>query len=132
MKSLEQAKEHWKLEFQLLEMKYQKARAELGGDTKDSEGDSSESNPYVARIEEAVAERLMADSAAATHRLECLSLRKRARAAERRKLRAEEELKSALELSDALKEEIRTTATSYDGQLSMMSEHVANMNDKLR
>ena len=30
-----------------------------------------------------------------------------------------------------LKEEARTTSVNYEEQLSMMSEHLANMNDKL-
>jgi protein phosphatase 1 regulatory subunit 21 len=37
---------------------------------------------------------------------------------------AEEQLSS-------MREEMATATTNYEGQLAMMSEHVANMNDKL-
>jgi hypothetical protein len=134
-KKLEQGREHWKLEFQLLQMKYEKAKLEKGeqndGDQSQEEAEDLLKKPYVARIESMVSERLFADSKASTYYLECVSLQKRIRSAERRKARCEDDLKLAMEQVDLLKEENETTANSYDGQLRMMSEHVANMNEKL-
>jgi protein phosphatase 1 regulatory subunit 21 len=43
-----------------------------------------------------------------------------------------EQKKNAAELAlDKLQEELTTTTTNYESQLSMMSEHLANMNEKL-
>jgi len=43
-----------------------------------------------------------------------------------------EQQKVAAELSlEKLQEELHTTTTNYESQLSMMSEHLANMNEKL-
>jgi len=40
-------------------------------------------------------------------------------------------LETAEKSINDLKEEARTTSVNYEEQLSMMSEHLANMNDKL-
>ena len=53
------------------------------------------------------------------------------RSAEKRKSRCEDELRSASEKIALLREEVATTTNSYDGQLSLMTEHLALMNDKV-
>ena len=53
------------------------------------------------------------------------------RSAEKRRNRAEDELRSAREKIEMLREDAATTANSYDGQLSLMTEHLALMNDKV-
>ena len=59
------------------------------------------------------------------HSFECI------RSAEKRKNHCEDELRSAREKIELLREEVATTTNSYDGQLSLMTEHLAVMNDKV-
>lgn len=133
VKKVEQTKEHWKLEYQLLHMKYDKLRSENGVDLSGHSGNDEEllKRPFADRIEEMVSERLHADSRASTFRLECVSLQRRIRSAEKRKNRCEDELKSAREKIELLREDVATTTNSYDGQLSLMTEHLALMNEKV-
>ena len=136
----EQNLEHWKLEFQLLQMKYEKSR-----NGENSEGGTSETDqekilseieedlkrPYKGRIDELVSERMLADSKATAFYLEGRALKRRFRAAERRKEKLTKELQIASEQIEILRSEVGNTASTYEGQLSLMSEHVANMNEKL-
>jgi hypothetical protein len=59
------------------------------------------------------------------------ALHKQLKLAERAKTLAEDELKDANLSIAQLKDELQTTSRSYEGQLSMMSEHLAGMNEKL-
>lgn len=43
----------------------------------------------------------------------------------------EASVKQAQDTVNRLQEELTTTTTNYESQLSSMSEHMANMNDKL-
>ena len=81
VKKVEQTKEHWKLEYQLLQMKYDKLRSENGVDPSEMSGNDEEllKRPFADRIEEMVSERLHADSRASAFRLECVSLQRRIR-----------------------------------------------------
>ena len=81
VKKGEQTKEHWKLEYQLLQMKYDKLRSENGVDLPGDGGNDEEllKRPFAERIEEMVSERLHADSRASAFRLECVSLQRRIR-----------------------------------------------------
>ena len=81
VKKVEQTKEHWKLEYQLLQMKYDKLRSENGVDRAENSGNDEEllKRPFADRIEEMVSERLHADSRASAFRLECVSLQRRIR-----------------------------------------------------
>jgi chromosome segregation ATPase len=135
LKKSEQKKEHWKLECQLLQMKLDKLKL-VDGDA-DNAGDHDHQvvgeTPGAAneRIEELVAEKLMADSKATHFYLECGSMQKRIKFWEKAKKKAEDDLKLAHNDIEELEEESKTTTVNYDGQLSMMSEHLANMNEKL-
>lgn len=126
LKKAEQSKEHWKLECQLIQMKLDKV---IG--VNNEEDKNGEPPFYMSRVNELVSEKLLADSKAAHFYLECVSLQKRLKTWEKAKCKAEEKVLSAKEDIRALKEESATLTTNYEGQLSMMSEHVANMNDKL-
>ena len=81
VRRVEQAKEHWKLEYQLLQMKYDKLRSENGVAVVAGEEEEGElfRRPFAERIEEMVSERLHADSRASAFRLECVSLQRRIR-----------------------------------------------------
>ena len=60
-----------------------------------------------------------------------LALQKRIRFWEKAKIKAQNDLKEAQNQIEVIKEEARTTSVNYENQLSLMSEHLANMNDKL-
>ena len=47
------------------------------------------------------------------------------------KIKAQNDLKEAQNQIEVIKEEAKTTSVNYENQLSLMSEHLANMNDKL-
>lgn len=127
LKKAEQSKEHWKLECQLLQMKLDK----LTSSNNDHDDVIPDEDKIKARIDELVSEKLLADSKAAQFYLECLSLQKRVQFWEKAKKKAMNELKEAQNNIEEMREEAKLTSVNYEDQLSMMSEHLANMNDKL-
>ena len=60
-----------------------------------------------------------------------MALKKRLKHAEVLKSRLESALSSSKEQESLLREESTAIASNYELQLSMMTEHVANMNEKL-
>lgn len=138
LKKAEQAKEHWKLECQLLQMKHEKLREQspqpdLANSSFPEEtpiGDEMK-QMFTARLDNLVSEKLLADSKAAHFYLECVALQKRLKGREKAKLKAEEELMIAEEQVRILRDEMGLTTSNYEGQLSLMSEHVASINDKI-
>jgi len=130
LKKSEQAKEHWKLECQLLQMKLSKLKGE-----ETNAGDNNEENlienHIKTKIDELISEKLFADSKATHLYLECLALQKRLQYWEKCKNKAQEALKSAQNDIKDLKDDAKTTSLNYEDQLSLMSEHLANMNDRL-
>ncbi|GAB1597704.1 protein phosphatase 1 regulatory subunit 21-like [Argonauta hians] len=73
----------------------------------------------------------LAESKAINFHAEVRALHKRLAIAEEGKEKSMEELKQATTVQAQLKDELSTTTRSYEGQLSMMSEHLASMNEKL-
>ena len=91
LKTSEQAKEHWKLECQLIQMKHdklKKAGDEIAEEEETSDGDKQMALMFKARIDGLVAEKLAADSKATHFYLECAGLLRQTRARERDKARA--------------------------------------------
>ncbi len=138
IKELEQKREHWKLEYQLLQMKYEKLKVDKsregdaageGGAEEEEEKESAD--PLRARLQEVLGERLHADSKAVALLLEWTSQRRRLAVTGRRLRRAEERLRESQRAVALLRDEAGAAAANYEGQLGLMTEHVANMNDKL-
>ena len=125
LKSVEQAKEHWKLECQLLQMKLEKFK------NNDEDNEKPIEDHVKKTIDDLVSDRLLADSKAAHFYLEGVSLQKKIKYYEKCRRNAMKKLETAEKSINDLKEEARTTSVNYEEQLSMMSEHLANMNDKL-
>ncbi|XP_052823648.1 protein phosphatase 1 regulatory subunit 21 [Octopus bimaculoides] len=73
----------------------------------------------------------LAESKAINFHAEVRALHKRLAIAEEAKEKSIEELKQATTVQAQLKDELATTTRSYEGQLRMMSEHLASMNEKL-
>jgi len=128
LKSVEQAKEHWKLECQLLQMKLEKFK---NNDDNEDIDKPLEDDHVKKTIDDLVSDRLLADSKAAHFYLEGLSLQKKIKYYEKSRRNAMTKLENQDKSINDLKEEARTTSVNYEEQLSMMSEHLANMNDKL-
>ncbi|KAK3082538.1 hypothetical protein FSP39_008209 [Pinctada imbricata] len=73
----------------------------------------------------------MAESKAVSFHSEVRALHKQLQISNKVKTRSEDELKDTAQTLAQLKDELQTTTKSYEGQLSMMSDHLAGMNEKL-
>jgi len=173
---LEQDREHWMLETQLVRIKSEKNKNRMaeeeeekggGGGGKregkeaaaeeeaengirlgivsvedadaDADADASSRQSredvikehYTLRIHELTAQLQVADSKSLHFYTDSITLQNRHAMLEKAKKKLEGDLSSALESISQLKDELLTTSRSYEDQLSMMSEHLAGMNDKL-
>ncbi|CAH1793023.1 unnamed protein product [Owenia fusiformis] len=184
---IEQEKEHWMLESQLLKIKhekevdkvaqleqdYKKLQARLTGSIEDnldvipeaakspvspgapiqidtsmlgrldsgprgrsstSDMDSREQlikDHFTQRIQQLTSQLQVADSKAVNFYAECRALHKRLNIEEKSKKKLQEEANAHSQTIIQLKDDLQTTTKSYESQLSMMSEHLAGMNEKL-
>ena len=110
-------------------MKLEKFKNDENNESSDTENKLE--NHVKKTVDDLVADRLLADSKAAHFYLESVSLKKKIQYYERCRNRAANQLESAEKAIEDLKEDAKTTSLNYEEQLSMMSEHLANMNDKL-
>lgn len=88
-------------------------------------------NHFSTRINELTLQLQTADSKTVSFHAEVRALHKQLQIAERAKCQAEDDLKALSQTYAQLKDELSTTSKSYEGQLSMMSDHLAGMNEKL-
>ncbi|XP_052106743.1 protein phosphatase 1 regulatory subunit 21-like [Mytilus californianus] len=88
-------------------------------------------NHFTNRINELTLQLQDADSKSVSFHSEVRALHKQLQIADKTKYRAEDELKDTAQSLAQLKDEYQTTTKSYEGQLSMMSEHLAGLNEKL-
>lgn len=99
------------------------------------EGDGHDSQViaehFKARIKEMIRQNQLADSKAVYYYSECKALQKRLHLAEQHKVELENQLQDTQLTLQQLRDEMRSTARSYEDQLSTMSEHLASMNEKL-
>ncbi|WAR19520.1 PPR21-like protein [Mya arenaria] len=164
---LEQEKEHWMLEHQLLKIKFEheeektrKLEKEMENSTQveqvtsiqdnveaprplgklDATGkptgnvDTREAlikNHFSVRINDLTQQVQLADSKCVSFHAEVRALHKQIQMAERAKKQSEDELKAMSQTYAQLKDELSTTSKNYESQLSMMSDHLAGMNEKL-
>ncbi|XP_049863746.1 protein phosphatase 1 regulatory subunit 21 [Schistocerca gregaria] len=175
---LEQDREHWKLEFQLLQLKHSKKVRDLEGQLQSISGSTSPRSEetlelssdtaapqgptpvtinnllgrleapfsltaeaeareaevkqyFTQRINELVAETQEARSMGATFASECRALQRRLEHCVTGRKEAEAALQESQESLARLQEELHTTTRNYEMQLSIMSEHLANMNECL-
>lgn len=113
MEALEKQVEHWRKEYELL--------LESGGGN----------NKYLyARIDALMGERQEAEGRASSITAECSALQVRLELALSEKTQAEVALAEDATLRQRLQEELTTTTHNYEQQLSTMSEHLADLNDK--
>ncbi|XP_038607200.1 protein phosphatase 1 regulatory subunit 21 [Tachyglossus aculeatus] len=86
---------------------------------------------YLGRIVDLTSQLQLADSKSVHFHAECRALAKRLFLAEKSKEALAEEVKSATQNVSRLQDELTTTKRSYEGQLSMMSDHLCSMNETL-
>lgn len=103
----------------------------VGGSTNRDTREVLIKNHFTNRINELTLEKQVAESKAVSFHSEVRALHKQLHIAEKVKASAEEEQKEMSQKLAQLKDELDTTTKSYEGQLSMMSEHLAGMNEKL-
>ncbi|XP_049526087.1 protein phosphatase 1 regulatory subunit 21-like isoform X4 [Dermacentor silvarum] len=139
VRKLEEEKEHWMLEWQLLQVKYERQAKDMlpvsGQLLNKGEGDGHDgqviAEHFKARIKEMIRQNQLADSKAVYYYSECKALQKRLHLAEQHKVELENQLQDTQLTLQQLRDEMRSTARSYEDQLSTMSEHLASMNEKL-
>jgi len=142
VRELEQAREHWKLEFQLLQMKNEKMKNGSSPSSNDLVGDREADEVWALReaelkgwFEEKMCElvsgRLHADSKAVAYFLECEALQRRLARLAKEKGSVDRKLDVSRMEEERMKEDVGTTRENYEGQLSIMSDHLAEMNIKL-
>ncbi|KAL5009078.1 hypothetical protein ScPMuIL_014659 [Solemya velum] len=86
---------------------------------------------FTHRINEVTLQLQQADSKSVNFHSEVRALHKQLKLAIKSKTDAQEDVKDMSQKQVHLKDELQTTTKSYEGQLSMMSEHLAGMNEKL-
>ncbi|XP_052768340.1 protein phosphatase 1 regulatory subunit 21-like [Mya arenaria] len=88
-------------------------------------------NHFSVRINDLTQQVQLADSKCVSFHAEVRALHKQIQMAERAKKQSEDELKAMSQTYAQLKDELSTTSKNYESQLSMMSDHLAGMNEKL-
>merc|ERR1712042_163777 len=140
IKDLEKDREHWKLEYQLMQIKMEKLKQESGpvSDISNLELDEVMSlreeelkSVWEAKIDELIASRLLADSKAVAYYLELEALTARLHNKKKEGEKLSREASTARLEEDKVREEIALTKENYESQLSVMSDHLASMNSKL-
>jgi len=140
IKDLEKDREHWKLEYQLIQIKMEKLKQESGpvSDLSNLELDEVMAlreeelkSVWEAKIDELISSRLMADSKAVAYYLELEALTSRLYNKKKEGEKLSREASTARLEEDKVREEIETTKENYESQLSVMSDHLASMNSKL-
>jgi len=139
IKDLEKDREHWKLEYQLMQIKMEKLKQDSGpSEVTNIELDEVMAlreeelkSVWEAKIDELIASRLMADSKAVAYYLELEALSARLYNKKKEGEKLYREASTARLEEDKVREEIATTKENYESQLSVMSDHLASMNSKL-
>lgn len=139
IKDLEKDREHWKLEYQLMQIKMEKLKQDSGAsevsnielDEVMALREEELKSVWEAKIDELIASRLMADSKAVAYYLELEALTARLYSKKKEGEKLFREASTARLEEDKVREEIATTKENYESQLSVMSDHLASMNSKL-
>ena len=140
VKDLEKDREHWKLEYQLIQLKLEKLKKDTT-QASDSLGveldevmamrEEELKSVWEAKIEELIASRNYADSKAMAYYLEVEALTARLISKRREGEKLSREASTARLEEDMVRDEIATIKENYESQLSAMSEHLAMMTSKL-
>ena len=83
------------------------------------------------RISQLIDNLHLSDSKAVAFHTECVSLQQRLIICDKQRKHCAQEIADKNMKINELNEELATNVSNYESQLSLMSEHLANMNDKL-
>jgi len=135
---MEKDREHWKLEFQLAQVKLQKAAKQPIDQQGDSESELTSlskekeiKSMFETRLGELVEDRIESDSKSTAYYLECQALSLKITKLEEELSKVSDKLVDKSDMLVKGEEEIKTMQVNYEEQLSVMSEHLAEMNTKL-
>ncbi|XP_020626075.1 protein phosphatase 1 regulatory subunit 21-like [Orbicella faveolata] len=129
---LEEAKEHWMLESQLLQVKYEKeAKFSFFQGEEEETRETLIKNHFTQRIAELTSQVQFTESKTVSITAECRALYRRMKQSEKAKQELAKNLKTANSKVSQLEDEAETIKRSYETQLSMMSDHLCGMNEKL-
>ena len=141
IKDIEKDREHWKLEFQLIQLKLEKLKKESNSVSTDSLGTELDEvmaareeelrAVWEAKIDELIGSRHLADSRAMAYYLEVEALTARLLTKRREGEKLSREASTARLEEDKVREENATVKENYESQLSAMSDHLAMMTAKL-
>lgn len=141
IKDIEKDREHWKLEFQLLQLKLEKLKKESNSVSTESLGTELDElmtareeelrTVWEAKIDELIGSRHLADSRAMAYYLEVEALSARLLTKRREGEKLSREASTARLEEDKVREENATVKENYESQLSAMSDHLAMMTAKL-
>ena len=140
IKDIEKDREHWKLEYQLIQLKLEKLKQD-SSPTSDSLGTELDEvlaareeelrSVWEAKMDELIGSRHLADSKAMAYYLEVEALTARLLSKRREGEKLSREASTARLEEDKVREEIETVKENYESQLSAMSDHLAMMTAKL-
>ncbi|XP_027211360.2 protein phosphatase 1 regulatory subunit 21 [Penaeus vannamei] len=102
-----------------------------GSDGASDEREKDIRNHFTSRCSHLYMQLTSAASQAALYQNECESLMRRLVVSEENKAASEQEVDKQRECVNQLKETLQTTSRNYEEQISTMSEHLADLNEKL-
>jgi len=136
----EKDREHWKLEYQLANIKLSKINNQAA-DSGDKEPNSDElldaisqeklKQAFESRISELISDKISADSKASAFYLECEALNYQLEDLDNQLKSTEFSLSDKVAVLQHKEEESLTMQTNYEEQLSVISDHLASMNTRL-
>lgn len=116
--------EHWKTEYELLASQHN-----VDSDI-DPDCERRTKEYFYKRIDSLMADKQYVEGMANSLSAECSALQLRLELSLEEKTEVEQKLESSLKTIAKLQEELQTTSHNYEQQLSTMSDHVADLNDK--
>ena len=141
IKDIEKDREHWKLEYQLIQLKLEKLKQDTNSPSTESLGTELDElmaareeelrSVWEAKLDELIGSRHLADSKAMAYYLEVEALTARLLTKRREGEKLSREASTARLEEDKVREEIATVKENYESQLSAMSDHLAMMTAKL-
>ncbi|XP_067119865.1 protein phosphatase 1 regulatory subunit 21-like [Centruroides vittatus] len=127
LKKTEQEKEHWMLEYQLLQMKQGKMV-----DGIDNTTDNKDIHHlFKAKKDQLLGELQIADSKAVAFHTENIFLNQKLNLAKQSYQKLEKDYADCQYNLSQLQDELKTRVTMYENQLSTMSDHLAELNEKI-
>lgn len=126
LQKMEQEKEHWVLEYQLLQMKCGKTNT-----NENTVNHEDIHSLFKAKKDQLLSELQIADSKAVAFHTENSFLHQKINLTKQEQQRLEAELADCQYSRGQLEDEMKTRITLFEDQLSTMSDHLAELNDKL-